>query len=242
MHRDKNYKIVTTSWDDGHPLDTKLADILLKHKIAGTFYISQNNKERSVMSEYDMREIYNNFEIGAHSLSHAILDKLNISKIEQEVKKSKQGIEDIIGSSVSMFCYPRGRYNKRVKEVVKNAGFIGARTTREFYLNKGSDPFEMPTTMQAFPLPRIIRIRHEILTRNWVGLRGFISHYNKKKWVEMAIGLFEELLYSGGVWHLWGHSWEIEEYGLWGELETVLRCVEGCDGVMYLTNKESLII
>ena len=27
----------------------------------------------------------------------------------------------------------------------------------------------------------------------------------------------------GGVFHLWGHSWELEAYGLWGALDRFLR-------------------
>lgn len=30
--------IITTSWDDGHPLDLKIAELLDKYGINGTFY------------------------------------------------------------------------------------------------------------------------------------------------------------------------------------------------------------
>ena len=30
---------------------------------------------------------------------------------------------------------------------------------------------------------------------------------------------------SGGVFHLWGHSWELQEAGLWGVFETFLARV-----------------
>lgn len=37
----KKQIIVTTSWDDGHKLDLKLAKLLEKHEIRGTFIFLQ---------------------------------------------------------------------------------------------------------------------------------------------------------------------------------------------------------
>src|SRR5688500_11915407 len=42
MHTGVNVRkaaIVTTSWDDGHPLDIRLAEMLARHGVAGTFYV-----------------------------------------------------------------------------------------------------------------------------------------------------------------------------------------------------------
>ena len=41
-------KIITTSWDDGHPLDFKLAELLNKYNLKGTFYIPRSNAEHRV--------------------------------------------------------------------------------------------------------------------------------------------------------------------------------------------------
>jgi hypothetical protein len=57
-------------------------------------------------------------------------------------------------------------------------------------------------------------------------------------WRELACGLFEHVLERGGVWHLWGHSWEIEERSMWDEVGAVLDAVSGREGVDYLTNGE----
>jgi hypothetical protein len=34
---------ITTSWDDGHPSDLRLADLLHKHSLRGTFYVPPEN-------------------------------------------------------------------------------------------------------------------------------------------------------------------------------------------------------
>ena len=57
-----------------------------------------------------------------------------------------------------------------------------------------------------------------------------------RNWVELAMHLFDTVLSSGGVWHLYGHSWEINDFKLWEELRVVLDYVSNRQGVMYLPN------
>jgi len=43
---------------------------------------------------------------------------------------------------VDFFCYPSGRYDERVVEAVRRAGFFGA-TTTEYGLARPSEPFSL---------------------------------------------------------------------------------------------------
>lgn len=230
--------MVTTSWDDGHPMDLKLANLLSEFGIKGTFYVAPHNKERAVMGGRALRELSERFEIGAHTRSHANLTHLPDKVLEEEIRGSKIKLENILGMSVGMFCYPWGKYNRRVRQAVVSAVYIGARTTKEFYLNVGPDSYQMPTTIQAFPLSTLIRLRHEIITRNWHGLREFLAMGLRKSWVKLSCDFFNRVLITGGVWHLWGHSWEIEEHHLWDDLRVVLDTVAHREEVSYLTNSE----
>ena len=47
----------------------------------------------------------------------------------------------------------------------------------------------------------------------------------------------EACLHSGGYFHLWGHSWELDEYDLWEELDRFLflLCLLGA---RFVTNSE----
>ena len=45
---------------------------------------------------------------------------------------------------------------------------------------------------------------------------------------------------DGGIWHLWGHSWEIDQLGLWDELAEMLDYVHGREDVLYLNNGDLL--
>ena len=49
--------IITTSWDDGHSLDLKLAGLLQKYDIPATFYIPVIHIKREHMTPQEIREI-----------------------------------------------------------------------------------------------------------------------------------------------------------------------------------------
>ena len=58
------------------------------------------------------------------------------------------------------------------------------------------------------------------------------------RWDLQAIALFERAKEKGGVFHLWGHSWEIEQHKDWGRLERVLQHIGNRPQVRYVTNNE----
>lgn len=236
--RDGKQKIVTTSWDDGHPLDLKLADVLAEYGINGTFYVPLHNAQREVMGPNSILELDGRFEVGGHTDSHVDLRRIAGEFLDDEVGAAKQKLQDLLGRSISMFCYPKGKHNRRVRSAVERAGFIGARTTQEFSTECARDALQMPTTLHAFPHPPWIRMRHALLTKNGRGILCLSRTGVTKKWCEIACDLFEEMLENGGVWHLWGHSWEIEEYNLWDDLKIVLEIVAHRKEVSYLTNSQ----
>ena len=54
---------------------------------------------------------------------------------------------------------------------------------------------------------------------------------------DLARSLLHTALRRGGVFHLWGHSWEVEATGQWGRLEEVLQFLgEFVDRAAAVTN------
>ena len=68
------------------------------------------------------------------------------------------------------------------------------------------------------------------------GARARASWRGAGDWVALGKRLFDRVLREGGVWHLFGHSWEIEQRGLWDGLAELTRYVARRPGVTYLTN------
>jgi len=234
---------VTTSWDDGHILDKRMAELLDKYALKGTFYVPKceafetlNADHRRQLEEKgispksltaeDILEISRIHELGAHTLSHPQLSKLPKKAAEEEIAGSKKYLEDIIGHEVKMFCYPRGDYSSETKKAVRKAGFIGARTVEMGVTGFPKDAFEFATTIQAYPWPVKIRLHKTYALPQ----KGIFS------WENQAKRHFSKVLKHGGIFHIWGHSWEVEALGLWDRLEKVFENISNQTGVQYQTN------
>jgi peptidoglycan-N-acetylglucosamine deacetylase len=232
----KKQVLVTTSWDDGHRLDLKLALLLMKYGIKGTFYISPNNREwpkDNLLTNKEIKELSQNFEIGAHTMTHPLLTKIGQKEAFREIKDSKTFLEKLINKNVNMFCYPSGLYSENIKHLVKKAGYDGARTVKRFCVGRPSDVFELGTTVHVFryrlnfgsklPLKVNLALTPTLLTKDWVSV---------------AQKTFDFISTNGGVFHLWGHSWEIAKNNDWKKLELVLRYISNKPNTTYVSNSE----
>ncbi|HEY2548631.1 MAG TPA: polysaccharide deacetylase family protein [Candidatus Acidoferrum sp.] len=230
-------RIVTTSWDDGDCADLRLAEILQSKGIRGTFYVPIKYRERP-LGHSDLRALASGgFEIGAHGYSQRHLWGLQAQELAQEVRPCKQILEDILGSGVEMFCYPRGRYDANVIHALREAGYRGSRTVRMLATQPVSNPFEMPTTLQVFPHPPFTYLRNVGRARKVESLQNYVVQMPRLgNWLELGKRLFDAVLEKGGIWHLFGHSWEIDSHGLWDDLREILDYVGQRQGVSYLPN------
>ncbi len=222
--------IFVTSWDDGHPLDERLADLLDRFGLKATFFVPVHNLEGyPVLSTQALREIDGRFEIGSHTLDHTPLTELSERECARQVAEGKLGIEQQLGHAIPGFCYPRGLWNKRVRETVMQAGCVYARTVENLRLDCGKDRFSVPTSIQAFPHGK------QVLLRNYLRYGHYVSRFDmlttalrSKNWIDFLIKLIDGALSEGSVLHVWGHSWEIEERGLWiklGELFSLIASI-----------------
>jgi len=73
------------------------------------------------------------------------------------------------------------------------------------------------------------------------GIRRYFKDYLRcENWMELGKKLFLEVMEQGGIWHLYGHSWEIEEFDLWDQLNDLLAFVSGRSDVTYASNSAAL--
>ncbi len=110
--------------------------------IKQNFYWSEPNKQMNIlnslfnalpqknrvsyMSAEQLKELSDKgFEIGSHGMSHSLLiaDYMNKEKALNELQKSKQWLEAITGKPVIAYCFPAGRYNAEMIELVKQVGY-----------------------------------------------------------------------------------------------------------------------
>jgi len=87
-------------------------------------------------------------EIGAHTVNHPILARLDDERAEKEVRQSRGVLEDITGQPVRLFAFPNGKpgqdYDQRHVAMVRAAGFDAAVSTRWGVAAKSGDLFQLP--------------------------------------------------------------------------------------------------
>ena len=148
---------------------------------------------------------------------------------------AKEISESIIKNEVKCFCYPRGAYNERIKELVKKACFIGERTTKRHFIDFPSDPFAFGTTVHTY------NQKSDIFKILKFSKFNPLEFYKNLDWEYLAKRRFDYVLRHGGTFHLWGHSWEMDSYNQWDKLENILIYISKRKNVRYLTNSEVIM-
>jgi peptidoglycan/xylan/chitin deacetylase (PgdA/CDA1 family) len=217
--------VMTTSWDDGHPLDQRLGDLLNRYGLTGTFYIPRK-AENVTMSEGQIQELSKSFDIGAHTMRHTFLDGASELTAEREIIESKSWVEQLTGRTCEMFCPPGGRFNHHHLRMIRQAGYTGVRTVEALSLAEpveNMDLWMVPTSVQAYPHRRIAYVRNSVKRGAIQSLRRYVKFGAPTDWTQLADALLRQVANEGGVFHLWGHSWEIEKTNQWRNLERVFK-------------------
>jgi len=236
--------LFTTSWDDGSIYDLNLAELLVKYNTKGTFYIPIKNLERDDnLQPKQIKMISELFEIGGHTYSHKVLSSVDDYVAKWEIEAGKKALEDIIQKNLVAFCPPGGKFKRKHLELIQSAGFklvrtVGYLRTRNI-LESYSDKISLlHTTFQFYPHKPLIYIISALKRNDREGFLHILKNISNLAWQKFLRNIFREVVLSSGIFHLWGHSWELEEYNLWNELEDFLKYVSDYGNIQTLTNYE----
>jgi len=188
---------ISLSFDDGHELDFKVAEVLRHYGLTATFYWSMYNQKYQVMSQEKMLQFvakYPEMEIAQHSLTHQILTRITMEQCIEEIEKGKQWHFNMFGKDPEMFAYIRGYYTPLIAKMVREFGYIGARTIKS--------EKKLPDELKTFEMDGSLHLYHgEVLDRGgvktWPNVRSYFLH-----------------------------SWEVEKYNDWRMLEVFLSTLK----------------
>lgn len=232
---------ITTSWDDGHRLDMKLAELLHKYNVPATFYIPIDYPRKKSLTDKEIEQIAESFDVGGHTYHHVRLSEIPTENARIEIEEGKKRLEDIVDREPLSFAYPYGAFNGAVAEMVKQAGYIGARNVN-LLTRRWNNPFRMSTTVNAVDLSPI-RYTRDSLSSPDISFFSFILKNNLlfKNWYEIAIRTLDFIITHGGTWHMWGHSWEIDIHDAWGRLEEILKKINDLPAEVHRVNNSQLL-
>lgn len=148
---------VAVTFDDGHASFYPHAlPVLEDLKIPATIFIvagklggmddwmPKGTPQRPLMTAEQVRELPSwGVAVGSHSLTHARLPELGDAVLARELQDSRARLADVLGRTVDLLAYPHGLYDDRVITFVREAGYIGACSTRSGFNADGAEPLAL---------------------------------------------------------------------------------------------------
>jgi peptidoglycan/xylan/chitin deacetylase (PgdA/CDA1 family) len=88
------------------------------------------------------------FEVGGHTLSHPILNRIDDAEAKAEIEGCREWINAVTGTRPLSFAYPNGipgtDFSPRHERLVRDAGFICGVNTHWSAARTGTNPFSVP--------------------------------------------------------------------------------------------------
>ena len=229
MWLNKYNKAVTFSYDDGVTQDKRLIELFDKYGLKATFNINSELlgqpgellREGVVVSHIknnpdEIKEIYKNHEIAAHTLTHPMLPSLTDDEVIRQVEQDRLNLEKLSGKEVVGMAYPGGgvNFNEHVADVIrKNTNIKYCRTT------VSSHSFDLQEDLYVF--------------------KPTVYHHGEwDKLFELGEKFLQEKSDRPQLLYVWGHAYEFDIHNTWEKFEEFCKLISGYDDIFYGTNRE----
>jgi peptidoglycan/xylan/chitin deacetylase (PgdA/CDA1 family) len=121
-------RLVAITLDDGYKDNYTYAfPILKKYGLPATMFIitgEVGRPDRLSWDEINQMQASGIITFGSHCLGPEPLIKIKSEgEVKRQVFDSKKVLEERLGSAVTMFSYPEGKFNAKIKQLVKDAGY-----------------------------------------------------------------------------------------------------------------------
>lgn len=110
----------------------------LRERLPSPRYADWMRDEYEIMGTIDARGLPGVIEIGSHTRTHPMLDRLSQDDAIDEIVGSRRRLESALGRPVPTFCYPNGQFSEKVVEIVGRS-YTAAVTVEQGLVRKG-DP------------------------------------------------------------------------------------------------------
>jgi len=122
----KEKEQISISFDDGFKGFYENIEVINRLKIPITiFVVSSYLGEENFITKAQLKELHNNplVTIQSHTHTHPDLTLLSSEKLEEELRKSKQILDEICDVEINSICFPKGLFSKRVVEISTKIGY-----------------------------------------------------------------------------------------------------------------------
>ena len=140
--------VVALTLDDGYRDNyTAVFPLLKQYGFPATIFVTTDfigNPEYCSVEE--LREMHDSglVSIEPHTVSHPKLAHLSRADALHEIQESRHVLEDILGTTPTLFAYPYGNFSDETVDVVREIGFAGAVTVVSGTVSSSSDILQLP--------------------------------------------------------------------------------------------------
>lgn len=166
---------VVITFDDGYrDTFTTAYPVLKKYQFPATvFVISDLVNDPKFLTAQQVKILdQEGWTIGNHSKSHEYLPLLSFPVLQEQLVKSKETLEKIVGHRIEYFSYPCGGYSQAVVATLQAAGYKAAVTT-----NRGVK--SVPLDFFALKRIRVNSTDSELVLK--AKLSGYYNLFRKPK-------------------------------------------------------------
>lgn len=221
-------KACTFSYDDGVVQDRRLAPLLRERGIKCSFNLNSGllghpnmggfpgkpDLDISRVGDGEAAQLYAGHEIAGHGLYHSALDTIGTPLAAYEITEDKRRLEQLSGKPLRMFAYPFGTYTQEVMELLRLAGYQGARTV------KSTGQFTIPENFLEW---------------------NPTCHHNDPRLMELAREFLDGMELFPMLFYVWGHAYEFDDGHNWQVIEKLADFLAmHQDRIWFATNGEIL--
>ena len=156
---DPTARAVVLTFDDGFSdFEAAVMPVLQAYRFPATLYVPTayvgrtaswlrdcGEDQRPILSWRALRDVASaGVEVASHSHTHPQLDRLPPSVVRDEVLRSRELLEDNLGSPIRGFAYPFGYWHRHVRSSVAAAGYFYACAVGESAAAVGADILALP--------------------------------------------------------------------------------------------------
>jgi peptidoglycan/xylan/chitin deacetylase (PgdA/CDA1 family) len=122
---------VGITFDDGNASDYQHAlPILAQYGFRATFFIC-GERVGGEMPADQLRALHTEgMHIGSHAMRHMFMTTLDAPTEENELVRSRELLEGLIGAPVVHFAPPGGRWSRRTRQALHRAGYVAVSSSR----------------------------------------------------------------------------------------------------------------
>jgi peptidoglycan/xylan/chitin deacetylase (PgdA/CDA1 family) len=141
-------KPVVITFDDGETAQLRVAEPILRAygwpAVLNLIVDHYRNAPAAVGRRAVKRLISEGWEIDSHTVDHLKLTTLSAAALTREVTQSRRDLRADFHVPADFFCYPAGFYDARVMAAVRQAGYLGATTTKPGLASASTPADELP--------------------------------------------------------------------------------------------------